>query len=541
METRPHINVREAEEEDISAIRDIFKLVYSTDYPYQGFYDENWLKRSVFNDDILMLVAEDTGSGEILGTASVLFDTGAHSDLVGEFGRLVVAPNAQNLGIGKELMDRRIDFIQNRLHVGIVENRTVHPYSQRISKSHGFAPVGFLPFKLKFGKRENMALFVRHFGTSLSLRRNHPRLIPEAHNLAHCSLENCGLAYDAIIDEEAPPYPHCKDFALEELTDLGLPSLIRIERGRVHNREVFGPMGLQYGFFRLKARHATYLVARELPGKGTTGPIAGAIGYILDQREKTLRVFELISQTDQVIRFLFERLLDLCKNKWRVEYVEVDASAYSPRIQRTLLELGFLPAAYIPGMVFHNVERLDVVKMVHLLVPFELKEIHLIPPVRVIADQVIRAFTSQNVVPYIAKAVNQMTLFKGLNEEQAIRLAGMCSIARFKKEESLFHQDQPADKMFIVIKGEVIVTLNDPPCELGRITAGESVGEFSFLTHENHSASAHADSAVTAAEFSSRDLSDLVRQRPDIGLVLFQNLAIGLGRKLQRLDKDLVK
>jgi hypothetical protein len=32
------------------------------------------------------------------------------------------------------------------------------------------------------------------------------------------------------------------------------------------------------------------------------------------------------------------------------------------------------------------------------------------------------------------------------------------------------------------------------------------------------------------------DLIDLVRQRPDIGVVLYRNLARGLGEKLRRTD-----
>ena len=51
------------------------------------------LKKMVFDDDTLLLVAEDTESKRVLGTASIIFDIGAYGDLVGEFGRLVVHPD----------------------------------------------------------------------------------------------------------------------------------------------------------------------------------------------------------------------------------------------------------------------------------------------------------------------------------------------------------------------------------------------------------------------------------------------------------------
>jgi GNAT superfamily N-acetyltransferase len=533
--------VREALEKDVPAIRDIFKSVYSDDYPYPSFYDEDWLKRSVFSDDILMLVAEHRESGEILGTASVMFETGAYSDLVGEFGRLVVRPDARCEGVGKRLMEKRIECVESRLHVGIVENRTVHSNSQRISRTHGFSPVGFLPLKLYFRRRESMALFARHFGDALELRANHPRIIPEAHVLAHMALENCGLPFDAIVDEEAPPYPSQDNFELEELTSEGLPSLLRIERGRVRNREVFGPMRLQYGFFRLTKRHATYLVARERASDAGTGPVAGAIGYIHDELERNLHVFELITNSDDAVRFLLEHLLDFCGKKLQVDYVEVDVSTKAPRMQRTLLELGFLPAAYVPAMVFCDVERVDVLRMVRLLTPFEVGPIELIPEVQPVADQVINAFTRQEVLPAIAEAVNRIALFTGLTREQTTRVAGTCSLSRFKKENILFAKGDPASSMYLLIQGKVRVSLVGPEPEVGQVVAGESVGEVSLLTSEPHSATITAKEPVLAAVLSGKALAELIRQRPDIGVVLYRNLAVGLGRKLRRADEYLVK
>jgi hypothetical protein len=299
-------------------------------------------------------------------------------------------------------------------------------------------------------------------------------------------------------------------------------------------------MGLQYGFFRLRARHANYLIARESCEGEHQGPVAGAIGYIPDEREKSLRVFELITRTDQSIRFLWQSLLEQCQNKWKTEYIEIDVSAHAPRMQRTLLELGFLPTAYVPAMVFHDVERLDIIKMVKLMVPPKFGHLDFIPSVKAIADQVIHSFTQQSVLPAIARAMSQMTLVKGLNEEQANRLAGVCRIARFETGERLFDQNEIADEMYIIIEGGVSITLNGADRPVGKVMPGEPVGEVSFLTGEAHSAAACATQPVLSAVLTKRDLEQLIRQRPDIGLVLFQNLALCLGRKLQRTDNELI-
>lgn len=526
--------VREAVEEDVDGIREIFLAVYGNDYPYECFRDTGWLKRSVFTDDILMLVAEQ--DGQLLGTSSVVFDIGAHSDLVGEFGRLAVHPDARGRGVGGALMRRRVALIQNRLHVGIVENRAVHPFSQRISLTQGFAPVGFLPMKHRFQERESIALFARHFGGCLGLRNNHPRIAPELHTLAHLALDYCGLPRDTVVDEDAAPYPPGGAFEVQELTHEGLPALLRIARGRVRNREVFGPMRLSYGFFKLQTSRASYLIGCDEACGGGDRPVAGAVGYIRDDAELALRVFELITRDESSVHFLFSTLLQRCA-EWGIEYVEVDVSAHAPRLQRTLLQLGFLPAAYVPAMVFHDVERLDVVKMVRLLVPIDLGPVELVPSAQVIADVVMRGFVRQAVLPRVSAALDRLELLNGLNEEQTIRVAGVCSVVERQPGERLFSEGEPADRMFVVIEGELDVVLGSS--SVGTIGVGESVGEVALLTGGSHGASVSARTPLQAAELSQLDLAELTRLRPDIGVVLYRNLALGLGQKLRRTSARL--
>jgi len=60
-----------------------------------------------------------------------------------------------------------------------------------------------------------------------------------------------------------------------------------------------------------------------------------------------------------------------------------------------------------------------------------------------------------------------------------------------------------------------------------------------LLTGSPHSTTAYATTDVRAAFLKGSDLTDLVRQRPDIGVVLYRNLARGLGEKLRRADASL--
>jgi CRP-like cAMP-binding protein/GNAT superfamily N-acetyltransferase len=521
------ICIREARDSDAAGIRDLFLAAYGDEYTYPDVYDEQRLKKLIFGEDVLLLVAEHE-DGRLLGTASVILEIGAYTDLVGELGRLVVHPEVRGTGVGKLLMEARLSRVADRLHVGFVESRVVHPWSQRIAHQYGFAPVGFLPMKLHFGdRREGSAILVKYFGQALELRRNHPRIAPEVYRLAAAALTNVGLRPDLVVDEDEAPYPPEGGFSLAELTDEGYSSLLRIERGRTRKREIFGPLRLHYGFFKLRAESSNYLIAHK---DSTT---LAAVGFTYNEHEENLRVFELIHLDDRAIHFLFEQLVE----RWRERAVviEVDVSAHAPRMQRTLLELGFVPAAYVPAFAFHRVERRDMVRMIRLLRPLDLGDMELVSPTRELAELVLRSFSRRDVAPRLAELAPHTDLFAHLSDEQRQRLAGACAYRRIAAGQPVFAEGEEATEMYLVLSGEARVE-REGRGELGRVGGGECLGEVALLAETPHSAAATAASDLEVAVLTRDDLKHLVRQRPDVGVVLYRNLAVGLGDKLRRAD-----
>ncbi|NIL96622.1 MAG: GNAT family N-acetyltransferase [Planctomycetales bacterium] len=523
--------IRDAREEDVAQIRDVYLATYGQDYAYPQFYDLSQLKKLVYSDDIILLVAEDLQTGRILGTASVILEIGAFADLVAEFGRLAVHPDVRRRGIGRLLMEGRLQRVQDRLDLGLVDNRICHPFSQKISAAQHFVPVGCLPLKLRLAERESVVMFVRHFGDAVALRRNNPRIIPEAYELANRALSACGLNRDAIADDAAPSYPQDDQFELDQLTTEGYATLLRFQRGRVRHREIFGPLRLHYGLFKLMARHSNYLIARQ------HGVIIGAIGFTIDEVERAVRVFELISTSEQPVHFLIDQLLKRCREEWNIEYIEVDVSAYAPRMQRTLLELHFLPAAYIPAMVFHEVERLDALRMVRLLVPFPPTEVHVIDLAQPIVECVLQSFVGQALEPRIADAATAAVgLFQGLTKEQARRLARICELETFDPGKEILVEGQHDQKTYLVLEGEATVHVRQAAQPVGSVGPGEFLGEMALLSGVPHSATVTARTQIHVAVIRQDALNHLIRQRPDIGLVLYRNLALGMGQKLSRAD-----
>lgn len=525
------IAIREAKDADTPGIIDVYRATYGEEYAYPQYYDEHEIKKLVYSDETLVLVAEDTDAGRVVGTASVILEVGAYTDLVGEFGRLAVHPEYRHRGIGSGLLHKRLEMVGDRLHVGVIEARVTHPFTQSIAQQQGFAPVGFLPLKFPFGaQRENMALLVRLFGRALELRRNNPRIVPEVYQLACTALENLGLGPDVIVDDESGAYPFGHGFSVSELTTEGYSRLMRIERGRVRNREVFGPLRLQYGYFKLMTHHSRYLVARQ------DDQIVGAIGFTLEQLERVVRVFELISLRDEVIRLLLTELERRCRDEWETVYMEIDVSAHAPRMQRTVLQQGWVPVAYVPALAFHDVERFDLVKFARLLIPVEIGPVMLIPPTSDMARIVLAAFKRREVMPRLGELVDRAGLFQGLDEEQLERLATAFNYVTFPAGTPVFAQGDRCEEMYLLLTGEAEIRIAGSGQPIGTVQAGECLGEVAVLMGGDHSATATAMTDIEAGVLTRQDLESLVRLRPGIGVVLYRNLARGLGGKLRRAD-----
>ncbi len=516
------ISVRDAVEGDVEQIRSIFQAAYGDDYAFPHFFDATYLKKQIFSDDCLMLVAADESSGKLLGTGSVVFDVGAFTDLLGEFGRLVVHPEGRGHGIATELMKARLARVGEHLHVGLADNRVEHVYSQKISLHHGFAPVGYLPIH----NGEPVALFARFFNDSLDLRRNHPHVAPAIHWLADAAMRNVGLACDAIVDESAAAYPSDGVFEVEEMTAQGYARLLRFERGRLRNRDIFGPVKLHFGSRALQRHNTNYLLAKY------EGQLVGAIGYSRDPNiDNAVRIFELIYLNERPVRYLLSQLENRCQT-WGVDYIETDVSADAPRMQKTLLELGFLPLAYVPAGVFHYVERLDVVRMARYFVPLSMDNVRLVEAMQPIAHHVLDNFNSQWIEPLLAAALPQTFLFRGLNGEQTACLANLFQQVTFTANQLIARQGARDGKAYVLIDGTAQIFVDESATDVVR--SGEFLGELSLLNHAPHSADVRALESCELAMIKNEDLIKLIRTRGDVGCILYRNLAMGLGAKLKR-------
>jgi predicted N-acetyltransferase YhbS len=516
--------IREARESDVERVRDLFVHVYGEDYPFTDFYSTDWLKKSVFGDDTLFLIALD--GPDVVATGSVLLTAGDLNDLIGEIGRLITAPDRRSAGAATALIAEGIERIRDSVQFAFGESRTVHPGAQKISEAFDFVPVGFEPMKYRIAHRESVVMYGRLLGPAAELRRNNPRIIPEVSVMAQTVLHEMDLPVDAIVEDETDGYPTSEACEIERLEQKGLTPLLRIERGRVKGREIFGNLSLAYGFFRITNTNSHYLVARD------GDAVLGAVGFTHDPVDRKVRIFELIEFDDAVKGYLLAAVDRIAREEMEVEYQEVDVSAYSPRIQRTFERLGFVPVAYCPSMVFENVERLDVIRMAKLSVPYDLGELSLLPRPARMRKIVEKGLEDRLVGMEITEGAREAAIFAGLPDGELFHLARISTLREHPAGTVLARQGTPSDMLYIIVEGQAEARRDGRV--LGTLEAGEIFGEMGLLERTSRAADVALTRPSRVVEVEMGRLERLCESRPRLGMQVMHNLARGLSEKLRR-------
>jgi ribosomal protein S18 acetylase RimI-like enzyme len=501
------MNIRPVREEDIEAIINLFRANYGDDYAIPEFYDPQWVKRGVYSDHILWLVIED--EGRVVASGACILNAGDYNDQIGEIGRLVVDPEAGGKGLGRALLAALVDASDERVEFAFAEARTTHPKTQKICERIGLAPLGFLPMYYQMTWRESWVLCGQLFGNGRTLRRpGAADVIPPVAPLAELSLKNLELDERLTVRDAhaARPYPHDMELRVSPLTGAAMVRLLRIEHGRLIEPEVFSAMHLDLGYSHLRAQKADYLVAAE--GEH----ILGAVGYLYDEHDRNVRITELIAQDEGVKGSLLRLAVEEAEQKHSAELIKCDVSAHSPRIQQTLLEMGFLPTAYVPGMVFHQTHRPDVVMMAKLNVPWNLGPVELTEASRQYFDLVAPAFERASAERAHKQLLSGVPLLAGLSAVELDFLQRACEAVAPAPGAAL-----AGDRLYFVVAGEV--TRDGKP-----LGPGSCFGAGALLGAAGGS-SAVAGTGARLLALTPIALRQLSERYPRLGVKLYQNLS----------------
>jgi CRP/FNR family cyclic AMP-dependent transcriptional regulator len=135
-------------------------------------------------------------------------------------------------------------------------------------------------------------------------------------------------------------------------------------------------------------------------------------------------------------------------------------------------------------------------------------------------------------------SLSAVPMFERLSVDEIQRLATLLHLANFKTNETIFHERDPGDSMYIVRTGAVrIWTRDDDNVEvtLAELTQGAFFGELAVLDGSLRSANATADQDCELYRLSKKDFHDFMLANPVVALGMISELGMRL-----RLTNQLV-
>ncbi len=127
----------------------------------------------------------------------------------------------------------------------------------------------------------------------------------------------------------------------------------------------------------------------------------------------------------------------------------------------------------------------------------------------------------------------QKDFFGSLSNDFVKKIMKIAETDSFQAGQLLFHEGDPADRLYILLKGHVKLSLG----QTGQVVyvvshAGEAFGWSSLVGRSSYSATAECVTATKLLKFDKEKIKTVVEKDTTNGLILFQNLAAILGNRL---------
>jgi CRP/FNR family cyclic AMP-dependent transcriptional regulator len=138
-----------------------------------------------------------------------------------------------------------------------------------------------------------------------------------------------------------------------------------------------------------------------------------------------------------------------------------------------------------------------------------------------------------------ASYLKQVHIFNSLNEEEISTLAAVVRKRTFRKDEVIFHRDDPGQVLFIIKEGKVKICLTSPDGQeivLVVFGKGKCFGEFALLDSHPRSADAIAIEKVECLTLQQRDFYNAIMKHPKIAIQVMKVLCGHLRRTDQQVE-----
>jgi CRP-like cAMP-binding protein len=137
-------------------------------------------------------------------------------------------------------------------------------------------------------------------------------------------------------------------------------------------------------------------------------------------------------------------------------------------------------------------------------------------------------------VEFAIEALRRCALFASVDERTLALCADSLRSRRYRKNETIFHQGDPGDSLYILESGAVKIVLPSPGAAddaiIATLSRGDFFGELALLDGAPHSATAVAMEPTEALVLRRERFQELVETEPALRRALFAGLVAELRR-----------
>lgn len=130
----------------------------------------------------------------------------------------------------------------------------------------------------------------------------------------------------------------------------------------------------------------------------------------------------------------------------------------------------------------------------------------------------------------------RFSIFAGLDEKQIRQLSPFLVECQFPKDIVIFEQGQPAENLYILLSGEVLVRYkpyDGPPITVAHIEPGGVFGWSAALRHDVYTSGAVAVQDICAVYMRGASLPVIRDKYPETSQIWLERLASVIAQRLQ--------
>jgi CRP-like cAMP-binding protein len=138
----------------------------------------------------------------------------------------------------------------------------------------------------------------------------------------------------------------------------------------------------------------------------------------------------------------------------------------------------------------------------------------------------------------------QLSIFADLDGDQINQLSQFIEECRFPKDYVIFEQNHAADRLYILLSGEVVVRYkpyDGPSLLVARIEPGGVFGWSAALRRDAYTSGAQAAEDSTVCCINGADLAVICRTYPETGKIFIERLASVIAERLRSTHSQVLK